>query len=134
MIEIKFRAWDSENNKWIYGWVTKLTEGVRRFWAIIQDEDGELVRYYIHNENSIGQFTGLYDKKGKEIFEGDIVDFLFDGIKFRLPVVWDRLNVQYNLHRTDIQISYEFKRCADVGVVGNIYENTELVEVNNDRL
>lgn len=79
MREIKFRGKNKDTNKWVYGWYTKLTEGIRRFDAIISDLNEELTRFYIHNPETIGQYTGfktqnqslIYDNS-KELFEGDI--------------------------------------------------------------
>lgn len=83
------------------------------------------------NPDTLGQSTGLFDKNGKEIFEGDIVDYkgreavvkwhgsyasfiyrFVDGLKERVSE-WDPL----------------FLACYNFEVIGNIYENPELLEV-----
>ena len=65
-----FRAWDEENKMWRIGYITKMTEGTRRFWAII-NENGD-TRWYIHDEKTIGISTGLTDLHGREGFKGSI--------------------------------------------------------------
>jgi uncharacterized phage protein (TIGR01671 family) len=61
MREIKFRAWDIVN--------AKMVEEISNHEVFI-DKDGILVRY---NTMEVMQFTGLHDKNGKEIYEGDII-------------------------------------------------------------
>ena len=68
------------------------------------------------------QSTGLKDKNGKLIYEGDIVkETLTDFINEEIITVvkWDKLNVTYNLEN--------LQNC-EIEVIGNIYENEELLE------
>nr|DAU16360.1 MAG TPA: YopX protein [Caudoviricetes sp.] len=81
----------------------------------------------VDNE-SIGRFTGLFDKNGQEIFEGDILGTqygLLNGIiEYREDLgMWTNALIRYN----------NFERLCNVAsnreIIGNIYENPELMEV-----
>jgi hypothetical protein len=121
MREIKFRGFDNENNCWRYGYYTKLQDGIIKYNAIIYDEDGSLVRYYIHNEKSISQYTGLKDKNGKEIYEGD-----FD-IKYGEICFWKGA-FGFDLNKDDFLPLFEVWVRAELQIIGNIYENPELLK------
>ncbi|KXT82026.1 Phage protein [Streptococcus oralis] len=95
----------------------------------IDDEDSDANIWIENNDLILMQSTGLKDKNGKEIFEGDVVRVLdstytvfYDSEKgsYRLKPHDDRWNVDYMSN---------FPHGENFEVVGNIYENPELVEV-----
>ena len=72
MREIKFRG-KTLSGKWVYGYAAKFNHN--SVPVILEDtEDGIEPRKII--PNTVGQFTGLHDRNGKEIYEGDIVKWI----------------------------------------------------------
>jgi hypothetical protein len=107
--EIKLKGWDTIGHKWIIG----STEPVWR--------DGK-----ISSEQLIFcQFTGLKDKQGKEIFEGDIIQIAKDE---RMVVSWNEQYASFCLDRGGWLYSHWFGESCDpqdCEVIGNIFENPE---------
>jgi len=68
--KIKFRGQRIDTNEWVYGYyVEDFKGGHRIYWQPFEDA----TTCHLVKENSIGQFTGIRDMGGKEIYEGDKV-------------------------------------------------------------
>lgn len=137
MREILFRGKRIDNDEWIYGsfCMDALEQknglcGVDGFIRLYDFDKGKMQSYEV-DRDTVGQFTGLLDKNGKKIFEGDIVLglFLFDMsinavVKFRdgaFGLEWHRGEIiEFNAFTSLCNITYE--------VIGNIYDNPELLE------
>lgn len=130
MREIKFRAWDKKNNEWCQS-IEQEGFGVFINGVVNPSKSGE---FYIHDYSSTGQeyivlcqFTGLHDKNGREIYEGDVVQ-TYNG-KHKGP----RVEIAYLEHSFCMREEPDDSRmdCVwyfNIEVIGNIYENPELLE------
>lgn len=138
MREIKFRAWSKTNKKMLY----RVLAGPGDPCSIVYDEDRKKWVQFDDACGDIMQYTGLKDKHGKEIYEGDICT-IHDGMMYspsakkmvegKYAVYWndDRWGLK-DAHGDDYD-SGDFYRGNDIWwakfeVIGNIYEHPEMVK------
>jgi uncharacterized phage protein (TIGR01671 family) len=138
MREIKFRAWHKKDKQMI-GAITVLRfdpDGIRG-WAQCNwnDKKNNAIGNFQPEEVELMQYTGLLDKNGKEIYEGDLVKgqvasevegaepFRFEATK----VVWCEECGGFHLMGFFHDCLYRFSNQNAVEVIGNIYENSELL-------
>ena len=119
MRPIKFRAKDLGTGKWRYGSLN-IYEG--EGCEIISNEDGTYCHRRV-NPKTIGQFIGLHDKNGNEIYEGDILE---GGRTGRYDVLY--LNAAFRIAGLHNAYIYESQHAEYLTIIGNIHDNPELLE------
>ena len=137
MREIKFRGKRVDNGEWVYGSLL-ISEH--------QEKNLEPLHYFIcpldkgyHRviPDTVGQFTGLHDKNGKEICEGDIVTYpdgdggyeYCDEIINSGVVTWSNISLCYfatNNNTAEFPATWEY--IEEIQVIGNIHDNPELLD------
>ena len=124
----KFRAWDGGSVSRMYQ-PDEVMVGDGNIWII--DEDSVAGEWIVNNDLELMQSTGLKDLNGVEIFEGDIVRF-FDSL---YTVFYDIKEGSYRLKPHDerwvIDYMSNFTSEESLEIIGNIYENPELLEVDH---
>lgn len=147
MRDIKFRGKEIDTGKWVFGFYleqdiynmgsknTKRDLLIKDAGVIVQNSkcnSGTVI-----DKNTIGQYTGLKDKNGKEIYEGDIVYIKGETeiLDIKGKVEYSETFAQYIITNTK-NIMYEAEPLGDyenIEVIGNIYDNLGLLrEENND--
>lgn len=118
--EIKFRGKRIDNGEWVYGYLADED--------YINDIDSIDLSSIEVDRDTVGQFTGLFDKNGKEIFEGDIIK----GFDITIEVWYSEDKACFMAEMkepqndmVDILGGYDTARME---IIGNIYDNPELIK------
>lgn len=122
MREILFRG--KFGNEWKYGYLTIEPRGL----AIKEPYVNAASNIWHIDTKTVGQYTGLNDKNGNKIFEGDIVDFLdrSDGDGYGV-VRYDENETEFEFESDNICRSLGSYFPKNIEVIGNIYDNPEFL-------
>lgn len=118
--EIKFRGISVESNNFIYG--VPIISGIHAFIVTPNNRACDLGSRV--EPETVSQYTGLKDKNGVEIYEGDI--YIEDHEWYYSVVKWGSVDIAYE----GVFHGYELNECY-IEVIGNIYENPELLKEDN---
>ena len=130
MRDILFRGKRVDNGEWLYGsFIPALCEllyGDKPFGKTRKE------RLMVEvDRKTVGQYTGLTDKNGKKIFEGDILegdleDSLDPGAKWRSEIIWGKFG--WNCKGNKISLPMDEYDIREGEVIGNIHDNPELLK------
>ncbi len=123
--EIKFRIWDIENKEMLK--VQELDFEPTFYGGRIAIRPDQYNDYFDTEDMILMQYTGLNDKNGKEIYEGDIVG----DNKIKWIVKWNKHRMGFSLYPTTKQLYDEMPINVEnelgFKILGNIYDNPELL-------
>lgn len=119
--EIKFRAWDKRKKEMFYDWCIDPDGGW--FGDFGDGSEDIALKYYKNGKIEVMQYTGLKDANGKEIYEGDIIR-----VNGRNMEVFFKDGYFGWGQEHDGKYSFDPFGDEKIEVIGNIYENPELIK------
>lgn len=132
--EILFKAKRTDNGEWVEGYYVKYQPCASRpeyVHGIVPTYASALYMIKI-DPDTLCQYTGLTDKNGKKIWENDICEMVYNGVVYVYVVVWDKTELDFKGTNGKENYGRNFEYlgcCEEIEVIGNIFDNPELLEV-----
>jgi uncharacterized phage protein (TIGR01671 family) len=119
MREILFRGKTKVYNKWVYGWYCGkiLSEDMSRTEESSQIIDDKTLYWHTCEAETVGQFTGITDKNGKKVFDGDVIKAIASN-----PVGED-IEATVIVSLDDYELMWDIEHSHEIEVIGNIHDN-----------
>ncbi len=144
MREILFKAKRIDNGEWVEGYLfDNGFDGEEKKYfiggLIIEKYNGTAcdewditgIDFYEIDPETLCQFTGKTDKNGKRIWESDVVWLVYDGKEHIYQIVWDNSELDFKATNGEENYgsNFEYLLCCDeIKVIGNIFDNPELLQ------
>ena len=128
MREIKFRAKRTDNGAWVYGdlqHVQRINTKEQAEQSGRRSEPAVRIANYDVDEQTIGQYTGLKDKNGREIYEGDIL--CYRDVQFQTYIVYHNGGFCFSHFGGTTYTEIGDHDIYKYAVVGNMHDNPELL-------
>lgn len=111
-------------SNWVFGGVCHGTGDFSIIYGNLDEERERPTEKWVVYTDTVGQFTGLTDKNGKKIFEGDIVEVIHEGVYL---CRWDEGNCEFGLINENESFGIAYVSPYDIVVIGNIHDDPELL-------
>ena len=134
MREIKFRGICEEGNKWVFG---DIFHGVTYISINVTErfDNYNSIKHVVVKPETVGQDTGLNDKNGVEIYEGDIVSVRYNTLDDFGNFFCIYMNCEIIFEDGSFELYPTNGRIIDITeemeVIGNIWQNPELLDIEN---
>ncbi len=126
MREILFRGKRIDNGAWIEGDLLQNIDAIKI--RELEKEKREIVKSYEVYPETVGEYTGLTDKHGRKIFEGDIIKYTKDGCIYEVVFAIEDGIAKFCARDTTDGKSLYYINTAKDKIIGNIHDNPELLE------
>lgn len=132
--EVIFRGKRTYNGKWVEGSLVVTSQCNAYIISTVEDKRDATVLVNQCSLNvdpeTIGQFTGLTDKNGVKIFEGDILK----AFGYIYVIMWDSIRAMFYLRDPVYRVTADFYNyCgSDLFVIGNIHDNPDILKGGGD--
>lgn len=125
MRDILFKAKRISDGQWVEGYLYKQVGVKDRIYFAIEVIDNTVKAYEV-DESTICQYIGLSDKNGNKIWENDIVEIPTEDEYFHLK--WEEDTARFVMSSNSFIVTFDNYWSHEVEVIGNIFDNPELLE------
>lgn len=128
-----FKAKRKDDGEWVFGGLSYCEKTNAYFITNMGKDHISYIGFHQEvDSNTICQCTGLKDKNGSVIWENDIVMTVYDGNEHIYQVVWDESELDFKATngKENYKSNFEYLPCCDeIEILGNCFDNPELLEV-----